>query len=494
MYQTDARCNIMVQCPSLFVLESRSSARVVCVHVYSYIRCGAITWCNNYPVSKTRAPDRSTAGMALNSCSSEDETPQTVRFKKRKSFLDSESDAEEERELRGSRRSTKQRSYNRQGRRQGSNTSDEDEEKNSSEDETPKRGRFRKFPDHAHERQETEDIEDSESSSSGESVNEDRGRGNRRRFKTRQQAEPKEKVKQNIEERNTRPTLPVTRSQRIKDTSSSSEESETEMRKVVTRSLKIQSGDDEDEKTDKTGESEDESDDENVKMPRKSPACVISSSSDDDGGSVESETKLFEVKTKSFHSRFSQRCSHPSCDALFIVGETNIIGVLLWNSVTMQFEETEKGKLFWICAKHSSFANPKGEPTKMVNEDEEDEEPNTEDEAFIDDRDQSEELNAEGGNEFKKIVEKLKRQTTNDKMNGRKYLEEQSKYQLAIHTETNPGLHLSPEKRFKRNLRTAAFDKVVTFSHLFFFGYIISLQGAETRTWHRVARPGVWLQ
>ena len=135
----------------------------------------------------------------------------------------------------------------------------------------------------------------------------------------------------------------------------------------------------------------------------------------------------------------------------------------------MQFEKAENGKPFWICAKHSSFANPKGEPTKMVNEDEEDEEPNTEDEEFIDDRDQSEELNAEGGNEFKKIVEKFKRQTPNDKMNGRKYLEEQSKYQLAIHTKTNPGLHLSPEKRLKRNLRTAAFDKV-TFSHLFFFG------------------------
>merc|ERR1712083_1264422 len=118
--------------------------------------------------SETRALNRSRAGMALNGCSSEDETPQTVRFKKRKSFLDSESDAEEEREFRRSSRSTKRRSYNRQGRRQGSNTSDEDEEKNSSEDETPKRGRFRKFPDHAHERQETEDIEDSESSSSGE--------------------------------------------------------------------------------------------------------------------------------------------------------------------------------------------------------------------------------------------------------------------------------------------------------------------------------------
>ena len=130
----------------------------------------------------------------------------------------------------------------------------------------------------------------------------------------------------------------------------------------------------------------------------------------------------------------------------------------------------------------------------MVNEDEEDEEPNAEDEAFIDDRDQSEETNAEGGNELKQIVKDLKRQTTNDKMNRRKYIEEQSKYQLAIHTETNPGLHLSSKKRLKRNLRTADFDKVVTFSHLFFIGYIIFLQGAERRTWHRVSRRGVWLQ
>ena len=113
----------------------------------------------------------------------------------------------------------------------------------------------------------------------------------------------------------------------------------------------------------------------------------------------------------------------------------------------------------------------------MVNEDEEDEEPNTEDEEFIDDRDQSEELNAQGGNEFKQIVKNLKRQTINDKMNRRKYIEEQSKYQLAIHTETNPGLHLSPEKRFKRNLRTAAFDKVVTFFHFFLWLNYIFTRG-----------------
>ena len=60
---------------------------------------------------------------------------------------------------------------------------------------------------------------------------------------------------------------------------------------------------------------------------------------------------------------------------------------------------------------------------------------------------------------MKDICQGLKRQTPNDKKNKSKYMEEQSKYQLEIHTETNPGLHLSPEKRFKRNLRTAAFDK-----------------------------------
>ena len=65
----------------------------------------------------------------------------------------------------------------------------------------------------------------------------------------------------------------------------------------------------------------------------------------------------------------------------------------------------------------------------------------------------------EENDEFKDIVQSLKRQTPNDKMNRSKYLEEHSKYQLQIHSETNPGLHLSPEKRFKRNLQTAAFDK-----------------------------------
>merc|ERR1712032_406469 len=138
----------------------------------------------------------------------------------------------------------------------------------------------------------------------------------------------------------------------------------------------------------------------------------------------------------------------------FVVDETNIIGVLLWNGV--QFEKKENGKLFWICAKHSSFAKPKEVPNQMVHEDEDEEEPNTEDEDFIDDEEesdgeQSEESSAEEeNNEFKDICQGLKRQTPNDKMNQSKYMEEQSKYQLEIHTETNPGLHLSPEKRLKR--------------------------------------------
>merc|ERR1712107_246239 len=88
------------------------------------------------------------------------------------------------------------------------------------------------------------------------------------------------------------------------------------------------------------------------------------------------------------------------------------------------------------------------------------------DEDFIDDGESVEEKRAESfdvdedvNNEMKDIVQHLTRQSPKDKMNRSKYLDEHSKYQLKIHTETNPGLHLSPEKRYRRNLRTANFDK-----------------------------------
>merc|ERR1712107_533889 len=72
-----------------------------------------------------------------------------------------------------------------------------------------------------------------------------------------------------------------------------------------------------------------------------------------------------------------------------------------------------------------------------------------------DEEESSEEVNSE----MKDIVQHLTRQSPKDKMNRSKYLDEHSKYQLKIHTETNPGLHLSPEKRYRRNLSTANFDK-----------------------------------
>ena len=38
-------------------------------------------------------------------------------------------------------------------------------------------------------------------------------------------------------------------------------------------------------------------------------------------------------------------------------------------------------------------------------------------------------------------------------------MEEHGNYQLQIHKESNPGLHLSPAKRLRRNLRIAKFDQ-----------------------------------
>jgi hypothetical protein len=38
-------------------------------------------------------------------------------------------------------------------------------------------------------------------------------------------------------------------------------------------------------------------------------------------------------------------------------------------------------------------------------------------------------------------------------------MEEHANYQLQIHKESNPGLHLSPQKRLDRNMRTAEFDQ-----------------------------------
>ena len=90
---------------------------------------------------------------------------------------------------------------------------------------------------------------------------------------------------------------------------------------------------------------------------------------------------------------------------------------------------------------------------------EEDEEVGKEEEYGRDEVDGVEEEDEDIGGIFHKIKNYLQRKTPEDKRNKRKYIAEHSKYQLQSHTPTNPGKHLSPEKRRKRNLKTTLFDK-----------------------------------
>ena len=325
--------------------------------------------------------------------------------------------------------------------------------------EIPRRGRFRRIGDRGKKEQPHEGNDTSEMSSNNESQVE----RSRRRPRTRNQKK------------------------RMKDSSSdssSSDKTTRETRGVVTRSMKVHDAKEDSE--DSTDDLEDESDG-TVKMSKKSHTNVISSSSDDDTDGSGNGIDI-EVKTRSFLSKYRRQCAHPTCQDQFIVGETKIIGVYL------DGQRSWNGKPLWICAKHSSFTRPKEVQKQRVKEYlEEEEEPNTEDEDFIDDGesiedkrvesfdednednedkedeegedessegDQSEDSSVEEdvNSEMKDIVQNLMRKTQNDEMNRSKYLDEHSKYQLQIHTNTNPGLHLSPEKRYRRNLRTAKFD------------------------------------
>jgi hypothetical protein len=200
-------------------------------------------------------------------------------------------------------------------------------------------------------------------------------------------------------------------------------------------------------------------------------------SSEENASETESEATDFLKKTKSFKSKYSNLCEHPSCGKRFIAGKTHTIGVFFKNPRTGRPEGKPGGKPYWICASHSMFAGEEQDPIGQANNGSAtgDSEPDTEDEDFIDDGDKncnvdspSNKSNSDQGscdeqdgyeNELKTIKKHLERNTPSDKANKKNYLDEHSKYQLEIHTPTNPGLHLSPEKRLKRNLRTASFDK-----------------------------------
>ena len=51
--------------------------------------------------------------------------------------------------------------------------------------------------------------------------------------------------------------------------------------------------------------------------------------------------------------------------------------------------------------------------------------------------------------DYNTIINKLKRNTEKDRENKERYYEEHYKYQLEIHTSSNPALYVSEERRFK---------------------------------------------
>ena len=115
-----------------------------------------------------------------------------------------------------------------------------------------------------------------------------------------------------------------------------------------------------------------------------------------------------------------------------------------------------------MCATHSRFwqdFSDQEEEYENVYESSTSEDDTLDD--FIDDSNLSESSDSEmnDSNDFQDVLNGLARSTEKDKNNKEKYIGEHSKYQLQIHTETNPGLHLHPGKRFKRNMKTAEFDK-----------------------------------
>lgn len=121
------------------------------------------------------------------------------------------------------------------------------------------------------------------------------------------------------------------------------------------------------------------------------------------------------------------------------------------NPVSGKFEKKGNNKPFWICASHCPFTRPKlskAKPSRPSQEEEETEE----EEEESDTAPVAPVLPPD-------LVLRLMKRTNFDKINTIRYMREHSRYQLQVHKQSNPGLHLSPEKRMKRNLSRACFDK-----------------------------------
>ena len=173
-----------------------------------------------------------------------------------------------------------------------------------------------------------------------------------------------------------------------------------------------------------------------------------------------------EEKTRVFKAKFSKPCDLPNCSQNHVRNVTKILGVRVFDEKLGKYVGKKKHDgsetNFWVCAKHSKFWQ---DFSDLEEENEySDESSSNEDDIsdnFIDDSNSYESAESEqnDSNDYQAILDELRRSTPKDKKNKERYIGEHSKYQLKIHTETNPGLHLRPGVRFKRNMNTARFDK-----------------------------------
>jgi len=154
---------------------------------------------------------------------------------------------------------------------------------------------------------------------------------------------------------------------------------------------------------------------------------------------------------RSVRNEWAFRCELPCCRKQFEPFETSIIGVSMRNPVSGKFEKKGNNKPFWICASHCPFTRPKlskAKPSRPSQEEEETEE----EEEESDTAPVAPVLPPD-------LVLRLMKRTIFDVINKNSYMRELSRYQLQVHKQSNPGLHLSQEKRLKRNLSRACFDK-----------------------------------
>ena len=251
---------------------------------------------------------------------------------------------------------------------------------------------------------------------------------------------------------------------------------------------------------------------------KRNPKRRFAESSDDEQENKEEEYdqlsgssgefKLREV-TRIFLSKYYGHCQLESCRKKFIKGRTKIMGVEILHPPT---EFNPGRKPHWVCARHSQFvdiesdqeeqtegdsewdSDSSGDLTDFIDDSPEDiddcDDGNNEVEGdYMDDRSEESDDCDEGNNEvddddsnesddsnyaedeeenddgsgdleseLSEITRSLSRRRPEDLQNKENYLEQLGKYQLQIHTETNPALNLSEEKRKRRHRRMATRD------------------------------------